>query len=273
MIRGFLHSALSRITGNHLGQVCLQKIVSFAQYAQGVGGGSEVTSSGEAAIFDMLIEPSGPEGSLCIFDVGANIGQYLRLARASLRNRKFQIHSFEPSSETYAELCENARNYPDLILNNCGLGRENQEAELFFDRACSGLASLSKRRLAHTGVTMEFSERVRIETLDCYCERRHVEFIDLLKIDVEGHELDVLDGARCMFRKAAIGIVQFEFGGCNIDTRTFFKDFFYFFLDHGMQIARITPSGYLCEIKLYNETLEQFRTSNFVCYRPKRVHL
>ena len=38
-----------------------------------------------------------------------------------------------------------------------------------------------------------------------------------------------LIGAQTMFEKRAIGMVTFEFGGCNIDTRTYYKDFFYFF--------------------------------------------
>jgi hypothetical protein len=114
---------------------------------------------------------------------------------------------------------------------------------------------------------MGLSERVRIITLDSYCGEHQIEHIDLLKLDVEGHELDVLNGATHMFSKAAISMVQFEFGGCNIDTRTFLKDFFYFFSERGMRIARITPSGYLHEIDSYREVQEQFGTSNFLCYQ------
>ena len=216
------------------------------------------------------MESSDPERTLRIFDVGANIGQYLQLAYACLNGCRFHIDSFEPSSEAYAALCDNARNYSNVTLNNFDLGREMQEAELFYDQAGSGLASLSKRRLAHCGITMGLSERVRIETLDFYCREHQIEYIDLLKLDVEGHELEVLNGASRMFSKAAISMVQFEFGGCNIDTRTFLKDFFYFFSDRGMRMARVTPSGYLHEMRSYSEVQEQFRTSNFLCYRHLR---
>jgi FkbM family methyltransferase len=54
---------------------------------------------------------------------------------------------------------------------------------------------------------MERSEKVRIETIDGYCGERGIERIDLLKLDVEGHELDVLNGGVEMFRKSAIGMV------------------------------------------------------------------
>jgi hypothetical protein len=90
-----------------------------------------------------------------------------------------------------------------------------------------------------------------------------VDTIHLLKADIEGHEMDLLLGARRMFEKRAIRMATFEFGGCNIDTRTFYKDFFYFFRDNGMDLYRITPSGYLHPLPDYREIDEQYRTTNF----------
>ncbi|WP_445778772.1 hypothetical protein [Shewanella sp.] len=45
----------------------------------------------------------------------------------------------------------------------------------------------------------------------------------MIKIDIEGHELSVLK----VFGAAieATKVIQFEFGDCNIDTRTYFQDF------------------------------------------------
>lgn len=147
------------------------------------------------------------------------------------------------------------------------LSREPAELELFYDAVGSELASLTKRKLDHFGLHMDLSEKVKISTIDAYCSDHQIDHIDLLKVDVEGHELDVLDGGKRMFSRSAIDMVTFEFGGCNIDTRTFFQDFFYFFHDHQMRIARITPAGYLCELQSYQEVFEQFRTTNFMCYR------
>jgi len=67
-----------------------------------------------------------------------------------------------------------------------------------------------------------------------------------------------------MFGRQAIGMVMFEFGGCNIDTRTFFRDFWHFFSDRGMRLHRITPGGSLFPLDRYTESLEQFRTTNFL---------
>jgi FkbM family methyltransferase len=258
---------LKPIVKTRWGQSLLEKIVVSAQYLQGIGGGGDVFSSGEAAVLTRLKEGADSNRTLCVFDVGANKGQFLALSRRYLSGREFTIHSFEPSRKTYEQLRENARLYNNAVLNNYGLGREPGELELFYDVVGSELASLTRRKLGHFGLRMELSERVKITTVDDYCSAHQIHRIDLLKIDAEGHELDILHGAEKMFSQSAIDNVTFEFGGCNIDTRTFFQDFFYFFQDHQMQIARITPSGYLYELKSYKEVFEQFRTTNFICYR------
>jgi hypothetical protein len=70
-----------------------------------------------------------------------------------------------------------------------------------------------------------------------------------------------------MFESGAVKLVTFEFGGCNVDTRTFFRDFFEFFKALGMTIYRITPNGHFHPIRRYRETEEQFSTINYVVFK------
>jgi len=63
-----------------------------------------------------------------------------------------------------------------------------------------------------------------------------------------------------------IKVIQFEFGGCNIDTRTFFQDFWYFFTERNFQLFRICPVG-LIEIKKYKELDERFSTTHYLAVR------
>jgi hypothetical protein len=65
----------------------------------------------------------------------------------------------------------------------------------------------------------------------------------------------------------SVSMVTFEFGGCNIDTRTYLQDFFYFFQGCRMRLYRISPSGFFFPIPNYLEQFEQFRTTNFVAIR------
>jgi hypothetical protein len=87
---------------------------------------------------------------------------------------------------------------------------------------------------------------------------------------VEGHEFDVITGAQEMLETGSIDMVSFEFGGTNIDTRTFFRDFWYLLTRFKLRIFRITPSGYLSPIGTYNEFMEQFGATNYVAIANNR---
>lgn len=257
-----LKKAFLLISGNRAIQGAIEKKVQSLQELMGIGSGDGVLSSGEQAVFDLLRRKFKPP--YCIFDVGANKGQFLGLLLDHMGTDDFTIHCFEPGRETFKMLVTSSKDDRRIKLNNIGFGKEQEEALLHFDSAGSGLASLTKRNLDHFGIDFNQSETVKIDTIDHYCSENAINRIHLLKIDVEGHELDVLAGARKMFDAKSVDIVTFEFGGCNIDTRTFFQDFWYFFREIDMKIMRITPSGYFYPIESYKEIYEQFRTTNFI---------
>jgi len=252
---------LIKISGNRVVQGVLEKRVKRLQFLMGIGAGSGVSSSGEVSVMHTLKGRSTPP--YCIFDVGSNKGQFLRLVLNSTTADTVSIHCFEPGRETFKALSDSFSADERIRLNNLGLGKDKGEATLYFDEAGSGLASLSQRRLGHYGIDFNKSEVVGIDTIDNYCSENGIDHIHWLKIDIEGHELDALAGAGSMFDERAIDIVTFEFGGCNIDTRTFFQDFWYFFRGVDMDLFRIAPSGYLHPIRTYQEIHEQFRTKNF----------
>ena len=257
-----LKKALIRASGNRFIQSVLEKNVQASQDLMGIGSGGGVLSSGEQAIFYVLKQRL--KSPYCIFDVGSNKGQFLQLILDNIKVDDFSIHCFEPGHETFKTLVKSSKEDKRIKLNNIGIGKAKGEAVLHFNSVGSGLASLTRRRLDHFGIYFNKSEKVEINTIDNYCSENAINHIHLLKLDIEGHELDALDGARKMFDKNSIDIVTFEFGGCNIDTRTFFQDFWYFFSGINMKIFRITPSGYFYPIESYKEIYEQFRTTNFI---------
>ena len=265
-MRQLIKRLLVLLTSNTRSQRFLERSLIVCLGLMGIGKGSSPESSGERALVNKLKKGAPMGQSLCIFDVGANRGRFLQMIEHGLqRVTLFHVYAFEPCQYTYQLLCKNAEGYSNVTLNNLGLGKQAGEFELFYDMPGSGLASLSRRRLDHFGIDFKYSERVRIDTIDEYCRLNSIQIIDLLKLDVEGHELDVLRGGQQMFSKGKIKMVSFEFGGCNIDARTYFQDLYYFFKENGMnKIFRITPSGFLMPIFDYKEIYEQFITTNFV---------
>jgi FkbM family methyltransferase len=219
-----IKSFLSKFTGHRFIQKLLEKNISVSLFLTGVGSVDGVES--EKVAFDLL--PEGKD-TYFIFDVGANKGLYLNMACRQMKGKNFEIHAFEPGKYTFEELKNNSPDGKNIRLINKGLGASEGHFSLHYNEKGSGLASLTKRRLDHYNIAFDISEKVEVTTLDMYCKENSIKNISLLKIDVEGHELDVLKGAAKMFENNAIDIVAFEFGGTCIDTRIFLQDYFYFF--------------------------------------------
>lgn len=264
---------LSYITGNPIAQRCLEWGIVRAQYLMGIGSGGVVANSGEKIALSLVVSKhsGGFHGNcrvitpICIFDVGANIGQFSGMAKTVLKGYPYTIHCFEPGSHTFDQLRKNIGDDNLFRLNNFALGENVGSASLFYDEAGSGLASMTKRNLDHLVIDFNRSETISVDTIDNYCDRARIAKIDLLKMDVEGHELDVLKGAARLLDGRRIDSILFEFGGCNIDTRSFLRDYYYFFKKYSPnRMFRITPSGYLSPLDSCMEIDEQFRTTNFL---------
>ncbi|MDD3953328.1 MAG: FkbM family methyltransferase [Lentisphaeria bacterium] len=253
---------LISLSGNPFMQNVLEKIVQGSQNLMGIGSGTDVVSSGEQVVFRVLKQRLNPP--YCIFDVGSNKGQFLKLILDHIAGDDFSVHCFEPGRETFKILESSFKTDKRIQLNNIAIGKEISEAKLYSNSAGSELASLTRRRLDHFGIDFNESEVIKINTIDHYCADKAIHHVHLLKLDIEGHEMDALTGAKGMFDAKSIDVVAFEFGGCDIDTRTFFQDFWYFFREINFNIFRITPSGYLHPVESYKEIHEQFRPTNFI---------
>ncbi|MDH4215389.1 MAG: FkbM family methyltransferase, partial [Gallionella sp.] len=236
---GIYRDILVKISGNAFVQRLIANQVRALNHARGIGTSGEFHSDGEFVVLRLLAGRCRPP--YCIFDVGANRGQFLQYILKEMAGRECYIHCFEPGLKTFKLLTASHHSSPHLMLNNFGLGKERSEMTLYYNDEGAEGASLTKRNLDHHGIKFNLSEVVRIETLDDYCARNNIEHIHLLKLDIEGHELDALTGAAQMIRKNAVDIILFEFGGCNIDSRRFFRDFWVFFQDAYMDVYRITP--------------------------------
>lgn len=244
-------------------QSFLSRVIRQLQYLQGIGSGAPAGRSGERVLIDFLLAKGS--GKLIIFDVGANIGQFSSLLSRGLGQQAFEIHAFEPGSLAFDALQASFAANPNMRLNRLALGSTKHVAPLYRDREGSTLSSLYCRRIAGSEPAFTSSETVNVERLDDYCSLHGITHIDLLKLDVEGHELEVLRGGRGMLAGGRIARVTFEFGGTHIDSRVFLRDFFEFFEELGQfHMARITPSGFLLPLPEYHEALEQYQTANYL---------
>lgn len=134
----------------------------------------------------------------CVFiDIGANVGFYT-LAAAKTFDK---VYSFEPSPNTFRRLVHNVElnNFGSVTPINSGLSDVKSGMELHINPFNNGGASLKGFSEAMKCLYPEYvwgSVKVDVEVLDEIIDTRGIVGVDLIKIDVEGHELPVIRGAQ-----------------------------------------------------------------------------
>jgi FkbM family methyltransferase len=219
----------------------------------------DMRSNGELRFLQAVV----PDARL-VFDVGANVGDWARLVLGL--NDRVQLHCFEPSAATFRLLTAHA--FPgNVICNNVGLGSTAGPARLQVFAAGSGMNSLYARHGLGPAFGIEpagAAEIVHLESFDAYLERSGLSAtIDLCKIDVEGHELEVMKGMIGALRRRQVARIQFEYGGCNLDSRVFLEDIFSFLQPLGYELHKLQPTR-LEHHARYDRRLENFQYQNWV---------
>ena len=131
-----------------------------------------------------------------IVDVGANIGDFTM----AVSRKAGTVISIEPGRETFATLCDNLRGNS---LNNVialNIGAHDSVESLNFDGDYLGL-----RVTDH-----ETEQQAPGMPLDLVLSTHGIEQIDILKIDAQGHETKVLNGAIGSLKKHTVGLVIVE---------------------------------------------------------------
>ncbi|MGF1573576.1 MAG: FkbM family methyltransferase [Sumerlaeia bacterium] len=152
----------------------------------------------EEHIYAAVSESLQPGG--VYVDIGANLGCFCVLA-ADAVGPTGSIYAFEPNRDNFRLLQRNKQSIgknAKMEAYKAGLSSKTGTAELSIG-PFSTYHSLEKK-FEHGG-----TETVKITTLDHWAKAKNIERIDLMKIDVEGHELSVLAGAK---KTLASGIVQ-----------------------------------------------------------------
>ena len=111
----------------------------------------------------------------------------------------------------------------------------------------------------------KYSEDMHITTIDNFCTKNHIKCIDFVKMDVQGYEYNILQGASNFLENGQIKFIQFEFDEPNIQNRVFFKDF-WDLLNDKYHIYHSLFNG-LVQIKDYDYTLENYRCMNYLAVR------
>src|SRR5690606_845951 len=121
----------------------------------------------------------------CIFDVGANIGEYTIAASQICKNAK--IYAFEPIENTFNILKENLKAYQNdnIVLVNKGLSLETKKQRFNIYPSHAHASAYDIKGIEYSKENKEWVELIAGSE---YAQENKIDHIDLLKIDVEGGE-------------------------------------------------------------------------------------
>lgn len=231
---------------------------------------SNLEKSGEAAVLRRL-----KLLDIKVFiDVGAHRGTYIEWC---LSNSNAKVVAFEPLPIPYKNLRLKYSGDRRVILYNVALGRKKTKSKITFNGDFDPTASLSNTVFKVPGVGTRHSKHliVEVDTLDGISNelirQRKIASIDLIKIDTEGFEGEVLEGARSVLQKYKPKAVIMEWNRHQLYSGlTLLKLSEFFFPEY--QIFRIMPgerSPYPVNLTLPEEHICQY--ANYVFVRKEYV--
>jgi FkbM family methyltransferase len=142
-----------------------------------------------------------------IVDVGAHIGDTVKLYQNYFPG--FKIFCFEPFTESCDYLKKRFINDSNIKIVETALGSKDETKTLYVSNF-SNLNSLQRPNERAWGFTDKKSVDVETITLDQFCYENDIKQIDILKLDVQGSELDVLMGSKTILEKGNISLVYVE---------------------------------------------------------------
>ena len=203
-------------------------------------------------------------------DIGANVGKYTKLLLAETSS---EVIAFEPLPKAFEELKEIEKNFSSrLNVYNIGIGNKNSNLELNYSTEKSELASFIEDLDKLSFIDSKNNKKIIVEVmaLDSFFKKYEQTYkekeIDLLKIDTEGFELEVLNGASETLINKKPKFIQIEFNWHQLfREQTIYK---FSKILSNYEVFKILPFGNsLIKVDPKRPESNIFHLSNFVFIR------
>lgn len=182
-----------------------------------------------------------------IIDIGANTGVYALIAKAV--NPSSKVYAFEPIERVYNKLTANIRlNNFDILAVKMAASNKDGTA-IFYDTSTEHTYSASvNRNLLLSQTSSIIQTTIETITLNSFIKQNGITHVDLLKIDVETHEPEVLQGFSeylATFRPAMLIEILTDEIGNRVHNMLQGLDYLYFNIDESLgarQVEKITKT-------------------------------
>jgi hypothetical protein len=103
--------------------------------------------------------------------------------------------------------------------------------------------------------------------LDEYMANCGVGHVGILKLDIEGAEMQALRSLGGQLQPQVVELIQFEYGGTTLDARTTLRDFYEVLSERGYRLAKLFPHA--LEIRSYEPWMDHYAYANYVALSPE----
>lgn len=190
-----------------------------------------------------LLELLQSEGVETIYDVGANVGTWTLLAKAMFPEAV--VHAFEPLPLHASQFTRNAKAFANVHLHEVGLGSENKTVPLRVANYSDASSVLSFSATEDNGGLSEVQQvPITLRRLDEFRVEYSLTGPDLLKLDVQGYELEVLKGATQCLAAAKAVITEVSFVPY-YQRQCLFHDVVAFLAEFGLHLTALGVSTHL----------------------------
>lgn len=182
-----------------------RRVKAFARHRLGVHLSREAPPPANKHADHMLAALRRWTSRDVVFDVGANDGRTVLRLHGVLGEPR--VHAFEPVASTYQTLVRRTAHLPHIRAHHLALGAEPGRATMHLNTVDAMNSFSPDWTDAPIG-----TEEVEVSTVDRIMSAERIDFIHFLKVDTEGHEMEVLRGAEQALRESRVGAIQLEVG-------------------------------------------------------------
>ncbi len=217
----------------------------------GYNASYDFTRNGEIA----TCRPFLPKAPVLI-EIGANNGDWG--ARFLKQYPLAKAYLVEANPKLAVQLKVRFKSNPNVTIVDAAISNTAGSATFHIPGDKDTHASLERIEIGRTGYEME---EIAVNTLtgEKLMSNYGIDHADFLKVDVEGHELNVFKGFAKPIEQGRIRNLQFEYSEINLEKRVYLKDFFEFLQRY--EIGRIYPDT--IDFKDYDLSEENFIPGNF----------
>ncbi len=156
--------------------------------------------------------------NLVCLDIGSNKGFYSEMLIDVLRDKLEHLYCYEPVEKNYNVCIDKFENNEKVTLLMKACSNKN-ESKSFFQIIADNIGDEGLSSLNYRNVFKNYNcQKISV---DCIVLNDFLQIDSekdmFVKIDVEGHELEVLEGMSMFFKSGQVKYLQFEYGNCMLE--------------------------------------------------------